>query len=71
MTGVASVTMGVGVQPYTPVKLPSSREAHLKAMAVGVRIQSYKVFWQVPSIYMAFIANIWLYEMHTSTQCYG
>ena len=26
----------VGMQPYTPVKVPSSRDAHLQAMAVGL-----------------------------------
>ena len=33
--GVAAASMGVGVQPYVPMKIPSSKEAHLKAMAVG------------------------------------
>ena len=34
--GVAAASVGVGIQPYTPMKLPSSRDAHLKAMAVGL-----------------------------------
>ena len=34
--GVAVVSLGVGVQPYMPMKLLSSRDAHLKAMAVGL-----------------------------------
>ena len=33
---VAAVSAGVDVQPYTPVKLPSSKGAHLKARAVGL-----------------------------------
>ena len=34
--GVAGATMGVAIQLYTPAKLPSFMEAHLKAMAVGL-----------------------------------
>ena len=34
--GVAEASMGVGAQPYMPVKLPSSREAHFKVMAVDL-----------------------------------
>ena len=34
--GVAVASVGVGIQLYTPVKLLSFREAHLKAMAVGL-----------------------------------
>ena len=33
---VAAASMGVGVQPYTPMELLSSRDAHLKAMAVSL-----------------------------------
>ena len=35
--GVAVASTEVGMQPYMPVKLPLSREAHLKAMAVGLK----------------------------------
>ena len=35
--GVGVASMGVGFQPYTPIKLPSSREAHLKVLAVGLK----------------------------------
>ena len=34
--GVAAASTGVGVQPYMPMKLPSSRDAHLKAIVVGL-----------------------------------
>ena len=34
--GVAAVSTGAGIQPYMPIKLSSSREAHLKAMAVSL-----------------------------------
>ena len=34
--GVAVAFSGAGIQPYTPMKLPSSRDAHLKAMLVGL-----------------------------------
>ena len=34
--GVAAAFMGAGIQPYSPMKLPSSREAHPKAMVVSV-----------------------------------
>ena len=34
--GVAVASVGAGVQPYMPMKLTSSREAHLKAMVVGL-----------------------------------
>ena len=34
--GLAVASIGVGVQPYMHVKLPSSREAHLKAMVVSL-----------------------------------
>ena len=35
--GVAAASIGVGIQLYKPVKLPLSREAHLKAMVVGLK----------------------------------
>ena len=34
--GVAMASIGVKVQLYTLVKLPSSRETHFKAMVVGL-----------------------------------
>ena len=34
--GVAVASAGVVIQPYMPVKLALSREAHLKVMAVGL-----------------------------------
>ena len=34
--GVAVASVGADVQPYMPVKLPSSRQAYLKAIAVGL-----------------------------------
>ena len=34
--GVAEASVGASVQPYTPVKLLSSREAHLKAIVAGL-----------------------------------
>ena len=34
--GVAAASIEVGIQLYTPVKLPSSKEAHLKAMVVSL-----------------------------------
>ena len=34
--GVAVASMGVGIQPYMPMELPSSRETHLKAMVVSL-----------------------------------
>ena len=33
---VAEASVGLSAQPYMPVKLPSSREAHLKVMAVDL-----------------------------------
>ena len=36
--GVAVASMGVGIQPYTPVKLPSSGQAHLKSMVVSLEV---------------------------------
>ena len=33
---MATTFVGVGVQLYTPVKLPLSKEAHLKAIVVGL-----------------------------------
>ena len=33
---MAAASMGVGIQPLMPMKFPSSREAHLKAMAVNL-----------------------------------
>ena len=32
------VSTGVDAQPYTPVKLPSSKEAHIKTMMVGLKV---------------------------------
>ena len=34
---MAVASMGVGVQPYLPIKVPSCREAHLKAIAFGIK----------------------------------
>ena len=34
--GVAVASVGVGIQQYMPMKLPSSREAYLKVIAVGL-----------------------------------
>ena len=36
--GVAVASAGVGIQPYMPVKLPLSKEAHLQVMAVGLEL---------------------------------
>ena len=36
--GVAAVSVGPGFQPYIPMKLPLSRDAHLKAMAVSLEV---------------------------------
>ena len=33
----------------------------------AVKIRPYKIFWQVPNVYMACFANIWISVMHTST----
>ena len=33
---MAAASTGVGVQPYTPVKLPSFKKAHLQAISVGL-----------------------------------
>ena len=33
--GVAAASAGVGIQPYMPMKLPLSKESHLKAMVVS------------------------------------
>ena len=35
--GVATVSVGVSIQLYMPIKLLSSREAHLKMIAVGLQ----------------------------------
>ena len=32
------VSIGADILPYTPVKLPSSKEAYIKAIAVGLDI---------------------------------
>ena len=34
--GVAAASAGAGIQLYMPVKLSSSRDAHLQVMAVGL-----------------------------------
>ena len=35
-SGVSVVSAGAGIQPYSPMKLPSSRDAHLMAMVVSL-----------------------------------
>ena len=34
--GITVALVGVDIQPYTPVKLPSSKEAYIKAMAASL-----------------------------------
>ena len=36
--GLATASAGVGTQAYIPIKLPISREAQIKAMAVGLEV---------------------------------
>ena len=38
--GVDAVSTRADIQLYLPLKLPSSREAHLKAMAVGLEVSN-------------------------------
>ena len=33
---MATASMGVGIQPYTPMKLPSFKEAHIEVMTVNL-----------------------------------
>ena len=37
----------------------------------SIKIRPYKVLWQVPNIYMACFANIWIRVMRTSTHTMG
>ena len=56
MAGVAAAYTGVGIQPYMPMKLLLSREAYLKAMAVG--LEATNAILPFP-LYMQTSCSLW------------